>query len=254
MMAVPPYGLGFPSDTAQSACYPGKVSIPRKEVELMPLVLDSQAIFPENTRITKTSDAHFVVLQASVERGSQPLPAPASQPEQQVTIERDDHAEELSKICENLEEAKKYAANEEQRLLLSQYIESFTTGSLETYRESQRTWPKDRNSSVENSFGFVEPYRDPYRVRAEFQGVVAIQDPAETRVLNKLVDEADTFIRRLPWAGGKGNDGKGAFEKALFEPPSLTSTHALTGVRRRFKGVCGLGDRSLRVQRNFAWI
>ena len=81
---------------------------------------------------------------------------------------------------------------------------------------------------VENIFGYVEPYRDPYGIRAEFEGLVAISDPEETRALTKLVEHSATFIRRLPWADGDSleNDGKGPFEKALFEPPDFTSIHS----------------------------
>jgi dipeptidyl-peptidase-3 len=142
-----------------------------------------------------------------------------------LKLRRGDHSEELAKICASLSEAKKYAANERQELFLSQYIESFQTGDLEVYRESQRTWITDKSPRVENIFGFVEPYRDPYGVRAEFEGLVAITDLEETKALLKLVENSSTFIKRLPWVGGDENNGKGPFEKALFEPPDFTSIH-----------------------------
>jgi dipeptidyl-peptidase-3 len=73
-------------------------------------------------------------------------------------------------------------------------------------------------------FGFVEPYHDPRGIRAEFEGLVAIADDEETRLLAKLFENSATFIRRLPWATSE-NDGKGPFKKSLFEPPDFSSIH-----------------------------
>ena len=74
----------------------------------------------------------------------------------------------------------------------------------------------------------MEPYRDPYGSRAEFEGLVAISDAEETKALKKLVEYSTTFIRRLPWVDGISteNESKGPFEKALFEPPDFTSIHS----------------------------
>jgi dipeptidyl-peptidase-3 len=227
ILAIPPYGLGFPSDTAQSSYYPGD-RITQNEIAAISAVLEEHSIFPENTRIRKVPIPRghtFEVLQASVEQDAEPTEFEIPTLGATLKLRRGDHFKELEKICASLSEAKKYAANERQELFLSQYIESFQTGDLEVYRESQRTWITDKRPRVENIFGFVEPYRDPYGVRAEFEGLVAITDLEETRALLKLVENSSTFIKRLPWAGGDENNGKGPFEKALFEPPDFTSIH-----------------------------
>jgi dipeptidyl-peptidase-3 len=108
---------------------------------------------------------------------------------------------------------------------LSQYIESSRTGDLEVYRNSQRTWITDKSPHVENILDFVEPYRDPYGIRVEVEGLVAIMDLEETSTLTKLVESSSIFIKRLPWARTDENDGKGLFENALFEQPDSTSIH-----------------------------
>jgi dipeptidyl-peptidase-3 len=228
MTTMPPYGLGFPSDTAQSAYYPGESIITRNEIAAVSRLLEERSIFPENTRIQRVSSAEehtFEVLRASVEHDIEPsvfeLPALGAT----IKVKGGDHSEELTRICASLSEAKKYAANEKQELFLSQYIESFRTGDLEVYRNSQRTWITDKSPRVENIFGFVEPYRDPYGIRAEFEGMVTIMDLEETSKLTKLVESSNIFIKRLPWAGSDENDGKGPFEKAHFEPPDFTSIH-----------------------------
>lgn len=167
----------------------------------------------------------FKVLQASAEEDSETQTLFSSE-NLQVTIQRGDHAVELKKICECLEEARKYATSSSQKQTISELIQSFKTGDMETYRDSQRIWVKDRNPAVETILGFVEPYRDPYGVRAEFEGVVGIVDADETKVLIKLTQNSTKFIRRLPWANGYKEDenrGMGPFEKDLFDPPDFTS-------------------------------
>ncbi|ELQ43086.1 dipeptidyl-peptidase 3 [Pyricularia oryzae Y34] len=118
---------------------------------------------------------------------------------------------------------RKAANNVDYELLVAS---SFRTGDLEAYRESQRIWVRDCAPRVENIMGFVEPYRDPHGVRAEFESLVAIADDGETAMLAKLVELSPRFIRRLPWAT-EDNDGKGPFEKSLFEPPDFSSIHSL---------------------------
>jgi dipeptidyl-peptidase-3 len=231
MFSTPPFSLGYPGDLAQSAYYPGPSIISKDEIGLVSQALEERCIFPENTRIRKVElgTPIFEVLLASIEKDSQAEEFTLPGSKGLVRIIRGDHSEELAQICSSLTQASKYAANETQRVFLSQYIESFRTGSLHAYRDSQRTWIRDKIPRVENIFGFVEPYRDPYGTRAEFEGLVAISDTEETKALTRLVEHSATFIRRLPWAegGSAENDRKGPFEKALFEPPDFTSIHGM---------------------------
>ena len=230
MVNVPPYSLGFPSDNSQSAYYPGEQAISSEEVQAVSQILEQRGIYPENTRIQKVkNNEHYIfeVLQASSEPSNIHRESSIPDSKNFIRLVSGDHYQELKHICESLQEATEFAANETQIKMLSQYVESFQSGSLDAYRDSQRTWVKDINPRVENIFGFVEPYRDPHGIRAEFEGLVAISDPEETKALTTLVEKSATFIRRLPWAeGATENDGKGPFEKALFEPPDFTSIHS----------------------------
>jgi dipeptidyl-peptidase-3 len=222
--ARPPFSLGYPSETAQSSYYLGK-DIREEDVAMVSKVLEKNSIFPENTRLRKADDGTgFEVLLASIEGGDTakfPLPNGKGF----VRLVKGDHSLDLQRLCDELTEASKYAANDLQRQFLGAYIESFQSGSLDTYRESQRVWVRDKAPRVENIFGFVEPYRDPHGIRAEFEALVAIADDEETALLAKLVKNSATFIRRLPWATPE-NDGKGPFEKSLFEPPDFSSIHS----------------------------
>lgn len=230
MTTVPPYSLGPPGQGAQSAYYPGPSFPTQEEISEVSRMLEERTVYPENTRLLKVQtpgNPIFEVLQASVQHKEVPIELEIPGLSATLRIRNGDHSEELKKICLCMAEATKHAANENQRLFLSQYIESFQSGNLEIYRESQRTWIKDKGPRVENIFGFVEPYRDPYGTRAEFEGIVGINDIEETKALTRLIEKSNTFIKRLPWAvnGRTVNNGKGPFEKALFDPPDLSSLH-----------------------------
>lgn len=226
VFATPPYSLGFPGDVSQSSYYLGE-RISREEIALVSQALDAASIFPENTRIEKLRPNVYQVLQASIDSTGALQRVDVPDPSIEVHLVRGDHAADLKRMCDNLAEASKYAANDTQRKFLTEYIESFRTGSLDTYRDSQRTWITDKGPKVENIFGFVEPYRDPYGIRSEFEGLVAIADAEETILLSLLVEHSDKFIRRLPWASAE-NNGKGVFEKSLFDPPDISSIHGKT--------------------------
>lgn len=231
MMARPPFSLGFPSDLAQSAYYPGDHRMSKDEIALVSRALEDQSIYPENTRIRKVHSLEhpiFEVLQASVQQDDFAQEFSLRDSDGTLRIIRGDHAKELDLICHSLAEASKHAS-ELQKTVLEQYIESFKSGSLHAYRDSQRTWIRDKGPRIENIFGFVEPYRDPFGVRAEFEGIVGISDIEETKILKSLVKNSDKFIRRLPWVATsdlKGH-GKGPFEKTSFEPPDFASIHSM---------------------------
>ncbi len=230
MLAVPPFSLGFPSDITQSNYYPSDERISREEIAAVSRLLEAQSIEPKNTRLRKTTqDGKLVleVVQASAETMSVMQEFIMSKPDAVVRVKTGDHAVQMSKICASLEEATRYTANENQSKLLLHYIDSFQTGNMVEFRESQKVWVADQSPSVENVFGFVEPYRDPHGRRAEWEGVICVSDRVETERLKQFVDKSSVFIRLLHWAVPGVNDGMGPFEKTLFEPPDFTITHGV---------------------------
>ena len=226
-----PSSLGYPTGETQSAYYPGALPITPDEIAEVSQIMEDNGVLPENTRIEKVVEGEttvYKVLQASVETVSSDRSFQSSRLAGSVRLVKGDYCNELASICSSLERASHYAANPVQRTFLKQYQQSFQTGDLRLYKESQKTWIKDSAPAVENIFGFVEPYRDPFGIRAEFEGLVAIADREETKLLTRLVDKSAEFIKLLPWAKGcSENDGKGPFEKNLFEPPDFSSIHSL---------------------------
>ena len=70
---MPSFGLGYPSDTVQSAYYTGESIITQEEISAVSRALEKHGIFPENTRIQKVSSPKthtFEVLRASVEHST----------------------------------------------------------------------------------------------------------------------------------------------------------------------------------------
>ena len=224
-----PGNLGFPSEIAQSSYYPGLLPFSRQEIAAVSRVMETNSIYHENTRILKAKEGGLIVyhvLQASINLDNKDGidEWEDSELDGKIRLMRGDHSQELKKIYDALAMAQLYAGNDQQKDIIQHYLLSFKTGNMEDFRESQRLWVKDIKPVVETQFGFVEPYRDPYGVRAEFEGLVACVDAKETEVLTKLVAASEQYIKQLPWCQGTSeNGGKGPFEKELFEPPDFTS-------------------------------
>lgn len=194
MFAVPPFGLGYPSENAQSAYYPGTELISQQEVAKVCKVMQQRSIGPENTCIRKLLEAGEPtshLLQASADIG---VP---QELEDGIFLVKGDHAEELAKVFLALEKAKDYAGNEKQVRFLNDYIKCFRTGSLEAFQESQKTWVTDVSARVENLIGFIEPYRDPAGTRSEWEAMIGIADPEGASRLKRFVESSTTVIRLL---------------------------------------------------------
>ncbi|OAQ95982.1 hypothetical protein LLEC1_02851 [Akanthomyces lecanii] len=225
-----PSSLGFPDTNNQSNYYPGQGQITKDEIAAVARVMEGNSIEPENTRIHKRTigqSVSFDVLQAASEPTSTPREFVDKASGIATRLESGDHAAEMSKICFHLNKAANYVSNPTQAEFLTNCIQCFRSGNLKAYRAAQKAWVADISPRVETIFGFVEPYRDPYGVRAEWESAVCISDPGETDKLRTLVDDATKFIRMLPWAVPGVNDGKGPFEASLFQAPDFTIVHSL---------------------------
>lgn len=188
--------------------------------------MNKRSIGPENTRVRKVLKDGKPVLQVLQASAETHMPKDGdNELADGIFLVRGDHSVELAKICSDLEMAKQYAGNDKQTEFLTQYIECFRTGSLEAFQESQKVWVTDVSARVENILGFIEPYRDPARIRSEWGAMIGIADADEIKTLKTFVNSSATFIRQLPWAVEGVNDGKGPFEKSLFEAPDFTSVH-----------------------------
>lgn len=87
--------------------------------------------------------------------------------------------------------AREHAANENQHDMISLYIEHFRTGSIDTHKDSQRKWIRDKGPVVETNMGWIEVYIDPENIRAYFEGWVAIVDKVKSEKFQKLVQNSE---------------------------------------------------------------
>ncbi|XP_011269974.1 hypothetical protein CAOG_08403 [Capsaspora owczarzaki ATCC 30864] len=136
-----------------------------------------------------------------------------------ITVTYGDHSAILKEVVAHLQQALKHAANDHQRVMIAKYIETFTTGDIEAFKDSQRAWIKDVGPVVELNMGFVETYRDPIGVRAEYDGFVAMVNKETSKKFATLVQEAEAFLALLPW----GKD----LEKDRFMRPDFTALEVL---------------------------
>ena len=119
--------------------------------------------------------------------------------DQTILITGGDYAPILNIVVEYLRKAMEYVSNETQKEFLEYYIKSFEYGDLNDHIKGSALWTKDKKPVVENYIGFIENYRDPYGVRGEWEGFVAIMNKKYTKILSDLVEQAPSLLKLLPW-------------------------------------------------------
>jgi len=206
-LAIPPDGI--------SAYY--SPDIRTADIQLVNDFLTEQKLNPYNQRLFKVNEKHFTVCvaSASTKRESETH----AFRDCVIDVEYGDFSEPLTKVVHHLREARKFAANDNQRLMLDAYIRYLEDGDVEQHRQSQRHWIKDVQPAVESNIGFVESYRDPFGARAEFEGFVAVVDKVKSAIFGQLVDNAEMLLSHLPW--------EKEFHKDSFIRPDFTSLEVL---------------------------
>lgn len=222
LFSTEPGLLGWRDQGHVSLYYPGDQVPTKQEIETVNSALADKGIMPENTRVEKVGDNQFVVHVALADPATTPdyYPDSISYKGATITFKFGDHATEFAHIVDELKQAQKYVANDTQRKMIGDYIESFNTGSMNAHKDSQIQWVKDLGPLVESNIGFIETYRDPLGVRGEWEGLVAMVNQDRTAKFAELVALAGKFIPQLPWDL--------ALEKDKFTPPDFTSLEVLT--------------------------
>lgn len=204
-----------------------------KDSELVNEFMQSKGLECYNTRCFKTTETYvesgvkktrnlYDIKLASLEVSEDPkitLPTETFK-DAAFKVSRGDYSNLLGSVIENLEKAKAYAADDDQKNMLDKYISHFRTGSLNDHKDGSRFWIKDKGPVVELYIGFIETYRDPAGQRGEFEGFVAMVNKEMSQKFATLVSRAEQLLPTLPW----GAD----FEKDQFLRPDFTSLDVLT--------------------------
>jgi dipeptidyl-peptidase-3 len=206
-------GLGFPPNGTSSYYSP---DITKEEIDAVDAFLTSKGMECWNTRVWKSGDQHYTVRIPCSVQSTETFKTAAGLT---IDIARGDFAAQFSAVVNELQQARQYAANDVQREMLDAYVKHFENGDINDHKAAQVAWVKDKGPTVESNIGFIETYRDPQGVRAEWEGFVAIVDKEQSRKFGQLVSRGPEFIAQLPW-------GK-AFEKEEFKEPDFTSLEVL---------------------------
>uniref|UniRef100_A0A8C5MRF0 Dipeptidyl peptidase 3 n=1 Tax=Leptobrachium leishanense TaxID=445787 RepID=A0A8C5MRF0_9ANUR len=220
-------GLG---DHGISTYFSGNCTL--EDAELAQRFLDSKNLSAYNTRLFKTQDeggrSKYEVRLASVDKDDSATdssdlvhsPGPFEFEGHEFRVTRGDYSPLLLKVRENLEKAKAFAANENQRKMLEEYGRSFQKGSIQAHKEGSKHWVQDKGPIVESYIGFIESYRDPFGSRGEFEGFVAVVNKSVSARFGLLVSVAEKLVSTLPWPA--------SFEKDTFLRPDFTSLDVVT--------------------------
>ncbi|KAK4099774.1 dipeptidyl-peptidase III [Parathielavia hyrcaniae] len=223
--------LGFPDDGHLTTYYPSSPDITKDDIRAVSKWMEDKGLLPENTRLRKTNDAVFELLIASATTavpskggdigkdaeyviGEGPLEGKT------VKLVYGDYTNEMEAIAGYIRKAADNAENETQQKMHLAYGESFESGSLLAFKDSQRHWIRDQGPMVECNIGFIETYRDPAGVRGEWEGFAAVVNLERTRAFGDLVRSAPDLIPLLPWSKD--------FEKDKFLSPDFTSLEVLS--------------------------
>ena len=112
--------------------------VTREDAASVQRFLDARGLMAYNTRLFKREDGALEVRTAA----SKPSPGGPGEPTpwegRRVVVTAGDHAPLMARVVSALEKARGYAANDEQRAMLSKYVECFAAGSMAAHVDGSR--------------------------------------------------------------------------------------------------------------------
>ncbi len=104
----------------------------------------------------------------------------------------------IKHIVENLNKAKEYAENDQQKKVIESLVQYYRSGDLGDFDTYSIEWVKDLASKVDFINGFIESYSDPLGMRGSWEGMVNFKDSANTARTEIVSANAQWFEDHSP--------------------------------------------------------
>ena len=104
----------------------------------------------------------------------------------------------IDKICINLEKARQYAENDQQRKVIDLLVKYYETGDLGVFDDYSIEWLKETEGKIDFINGFVEVYGDPLGLKGSWEGLLEMVDEEATKRCQKISDNAQWFEDHSP--------------------------------------------------------
>ncbi len=104
----------------------------------------------------------------------------------------------IEKIVFHLDEAKKYAENDQQAKALDLLVKYYKTGDLKLWDAYNIAWAKTTKGDVDYINSFIEVYNDPLGYRGSFESIVEIKDFEASDRMKTLSGNAQWFEDNSP--------------------------------------------------------
>ncbi|EFO63998.1 Dipeptidyl-peptidase III [Giardia lamblia P15] len=180
-------------------------------------LMTAKKMMHENSHVIR-HDTWYEISLASVEVAGKGEPIGVCNGKD-VHVTRGRGSAELAKACYWLKKARDFADNDSQRKMLDALVEHYRTGDCDLHKRYSEHWVQDKDVTVETYQGFIETYRDPSGVRAEYEAFVACVDPDVSKALHNLVERASEILPLLPYPR--------ALERDKFIPPVYNAINIL---------------------------
>lgn len=108
------------------------------------------------------------------------------------------YGRQISHIIENLNKAKEYAENDQQKKVITLLVDYYTTGNLRTFDEYSIEWLKELDGRIDFINGFIEVYGDPLGYKAGWEGIVQYKDLEACKRTQTISANAQWFEDHSP--------------------------------------------------------
>jgi len=123
----------------------------KDDLALTKKFLDEHKINILNTRVFKKDDGKFVITVSSI--STEKSQKDIAFMDNKFDVNYGEFAPYLEECNMYLKEALKYCANENQEGMIKKYLEHHVDGNIDTHKDSQRFWVKDKGPVVESNLG-----------------------------------------------------------------------------------------------------